>query len=77
MDRTLEEVLESLPQMDSVGCLLAGAACVAPVGLAQMVVKSKGIPPKSPKHSGVGIVIICPDGFSPLFGSTHYSRWQI
>ena len=25
-----------------------------------MVVKSKGIPPKCPKHSGLGI--ICPDG---------------
>ena len=22
---------------------------------------SKGIPPKSPKHSGLGIIVICPD----------------
>ena len=26
-----------------------------------MVVKSKGIHPKSPKHSGLGIIQICPD----------------
>ena len=26
-----------------------------------MVVKSKGIPPKSPKHSGLGVIAICPE----------------
>ena len=61
MDRTLEEVLESLPQMDSVSRLGWGWQDVwRPVpagGSPPMVVKSKGIPPKSPKHSGVGIVL--------------------
>ena len=30
----------------------------------QKVVKSKGISPKSPKHSGLGIILICPDCWS-------------
>ena len=36
-----------------------------------MVVKSKGIPAKCPKHSGLGIIVICPDTIILLMNQIH------
>ncbi len=39
-----------------------------------MVVKSKGISPKSPKHSGLGIIVICPEIWIAIL---HSVEWNV
>ena len=40
-----------------------------------MVVKSKGTSPKSPKHSGLGIILMCPDLSGHNKGLMFYLCW--